>query len=662
MRILSLEVQNIRGIKSINLSPAGQNVVVYGPNGTGKSAIVDAIDFLLTGKISRLTGEGSKVLDIREHGCHVDFRDDLKKTIVRGLVQLGDKEVLLERSINKPSSLKVEPKEFKEIIEKRLEITELGQHILTRRDILEYITAEAGKRAKKVMSLLDLDNIGGLRATFVALKNEADAEDETAKSNLEIAKNNVSTLLELDSFSDSVVMGKVNELRQTLNGLKITSLSVENIKKDLKPYLFGTAAPPLAKGEISSNVKGVRNVFSNVSGIASKEAELKALLTEVQKDKVLKKCVLYKTLIETGIRLLDDSNICPLCGREWDGNFSEYLAEKEKETEIAREKQDKINDAASFLSLQISLLRNYIDTCVKAHKQFGLTTIGSSELDRYLSELSLWQQALTNPLDSFESGRWPSSNLRNLFGVSLIEAKLLVPLDEALMKIEPKFSQQQLAWDTLTKMEERWEVYVQALEQKRESELFRKRANSALDKFEVARNSVLEAIYDAVKADFEKYYKIMHGSDEGQFSSDISHEGAELNFKVDFYQRGKFPPHALHSEGHQDSMGFCLFFALNRYLVKDAVEVIILDDVVMSIDSGHRRGVCDLLKSFQSDRQFVITTHDAAWAKQLKSQGIVTRANMIHFANWNIETGPIYEIEKDLWVRIEMTFQLQRID
>jgi energy-coupling factor transporter ATP-binding protein EcfA2 len=99
-------------------------------------------------------------------------------------------------------------------------------------------------------------------------------------------------------------------------------------------------------------------------------------------------------------------------------------------------------------------------------------------------------------------------------------------------------------------------------------------------------------------------------------------------------------------------MGLCLFFALNKYLVKDAIEVIILDDVVMSIDTGHRRGVCDLLKNPQLKRQIIITTHDTAWAKQLKSQGIVKRENMIHFTNWNIETGPIYEIEKDLWTKI----------
>jgi len=52
MKLLELEIKNIRGIKSINITPQRENVVVFGPNGTGKSAIVDSIDFLLTGKIS----------------------------------------------------------------------------------------------------------------------------------------------------------------------------------------------------------------------------------------------------------------------------------------------------------------------------------------------------------------------------------------------------------------------------------------------------------------------------------------------------------------------------------------------------------------------------------------------------------------------------------
>jgi hypothetical protein len=100
-------------------------------------------------------------------------------------------------------------------------------------------------------------------------------------------------------------------------------------------------------------------------------------------------------------------------------------------------------------------------------------------------------------------------------------------------------------------------------------------------------------------------------------------------------------------------MGLCLFFALNNYLVKDTIKVVVLDDVVMSIDRTHRRGVCKLLKTFFSDKQFIITTHDNAWAKQLRAEGITSTKNMIHFVNWNIDTGPIFEMDIDLWDRIK---------
>jgi DNA repair exonuclease SbcCD ATPase subunit len=58
VKLLELEVRNIRGIVDLSLLPQGQNFVIVGPNGSGKSAVVDAVDFLLTGRISRLMGKG----------------------------------------------------------------------------------------------------------------------------------------------------------------------------------------------------------------------------------------------------------------------------------------------------------------------------------------------------------------------------------------------------------------------------------------------------------------------------------------------------------------------------------------------------------------------------------------------------------------------------
>jgi|SRR3972149_8087396 len=654
MKILSLEVKNIRGIKYIKIKPEGKSIVIFGPNGTGKSAIVDAIDFLMTGKISRLVGEGTKSLGLKEHGCHVDSRDDLKNTIVMAKCEVNGKEVVMERSINSPSSLKVVPQEYKDLVESYLKIAALGQHILSRREILKYITAEAGKRAKEIMSLLDLSDVENVRSTFVAVKNEAEISFKHAESNLNVAKSEVSNLLSLTSFSEESALNNVNELRGVLGGSKIIELLPEKVKENLKAHPFEATSDTLTKDQIENTVNEIRSLVKGKDEVREKELELKTLLEEVRKEAKLKRYLLYKKLFEAGLSLVDESNVCPLCGRKWEeGDFKAYLNEKKKETDIAKEKQEKINEMSSFIKKKVDLFKNDLNILVKAHKQLKLETIDDNELKNCVSLLDSCSESMDKPLEIFEDGKWPVLSLEDVFGVSFLERKMLAPLGDTLKKVGEQFSKQQVAWDTLTKMEDKWKRYRDALESKKVSKISKRRASASLDYFEKARDEVLESIYDAVKSNFDEYYKTIHSDDESEFVSKISHVKAELIFEVDFYGRGLFPPHALHSEGHQDSMGLCLFFALNKYLTKDAIKTIILDDVVMSIDRSHRRAVCQLLKNFFLDKQFIITTHDTAWAKQLKAEGIVTQKNMIHFLNWNVDTGPIFELDKDLWDTIK---------
>src|SRR5260370_33032408 len=138
MRLLELEISNIRGIKTTKLKPGGANFVVWGPNGSGKSAVVDAIDFLFAGKISRLIGEGTGGISLKAHGPHVDHKAEEAK--VAGLVQIGGfkEPVRIQRSVASPAELNFPP-EAEAALQPILNVASKGQLVLSRRQILRFV-------------------------------------------------------------------------------------------------------------------------------------------------------------------------------------------------------------------------------------------------------------------------------------------------------------------------------------------------------------------------------------------------------------------------------------------------------------------------------------------------------------------------------------------
>ncbi len=652
MKILELSIKNIRGIKQIDLVPGGKNIIVFGPNGTGKSAIVDSVDFLLSGKINRLTGKGTGSLSIKEHGCHVDCRDNLKDTVVTAKVKVDGNEIVLERSISKPTQLKIVPKKFEKSVDAHLRVANLGQHILSRREILRFITAEEGERAKEIMELLDLSDIDNLRAMLVKIENEADSEYKNKESNFEVAKSEIKTLLSLAKFNEDECLKKVNELRKILGGAVLKELDADKIKEGLTPHLFEAKKEFLTKEQIENYIKDTKEIIDKSSELSGKEADLKTLLEAIQKETKLKQYSLYKKLYEAGINLITDKNVCPLCGREWtDGSLKEFLENKKKETDVAKERQEEIDKLSTSIKTQIDLLQNDVVNLNKAKNQFGIEA-KEENVKKLVEDVKEWTDGMLEPLEKWESNKWPKKSISQILDVASYEEQYFTPLQNALAKSGDQLTKQQNTWEILIRLVDKWKTYKQSLKHKQASEIYKKRAQLSREYFEKARDLVLADIYNAVKGGFDKYYKTIHSEDEDSFSSELRPDGPSLKLEVDFYNRGKFPPHALHSEGHQDSMGLCLFLALNEHLTKGVISVIVLDDVVMSIDRTHRKDICKLLKESFPDKQFIITTHDTAWAKQLQSEGIVSKKNMVHFLNWNIDVGPIFRLEKDLWEKI----------
>src|ERR1700685_2894344 len=105
----TLTIHEFRGIRDLTLDLGCANFAVCGPNGTGKSGIVDALEFALTGDISRLAGSGTGGLSVKEHGPHVDSRNKPDKARVKLDVFIPSLKVkaTIERTVKEGSEPKI---------------------------------------------------------------------------------------------------------------------------------------------------------------------------------------------------------------------------------------------------------------------------------------------------------------------------------------------------------------------------------------------------------------------------------------------------------------------------------------------------------------------------------------------------------------------------
>ena len=629
MKVLSLHIENIRGIKKIDLKPDGKNYVIFGPNGTGKSAVVDALDFLFTGRISRLLGEGTSGITLTKHGCHIDTKP--KDTVVQAVIEIpGCKETFeLKRTISDPNTLNI-LKGDKSKLSDILKIATRGHHVLSRRDILRYVAAKRGERAKEIQALLNLDKVEKLRQFFVSVETDAYRRYQTSKAQFNSARRDIGHYLSIimEKFSEEKIIERINELRKILNGSPVSVLEEEIIKKDLSPPTIPVKEKAIDPNFIKSNAREVLTIICKESKkIRESEIGLISKIKQLTEDETLKKELQSMRLLQLGISLLDESGRCPLCEKEWDpAELRKKIENRLLSAKRAREIQKQQDDLLDYIKQRYDYLKGCLINIEKCLDVFALKDMKPKfqvwlrDIDQHLSSLS----DAENKIDVLEK----SIQKPEMFIPENIENKMSAIVEKAETEGK-KLTEEQKAWVTLTQLEPLIRIYRRTKKKFEKSEIAYKRANLLRMKYEDAKDKILNKLYNKIRDDFVEFYRFMHGKDEDKFDADFKARGAELIIEVDFYGRGKFPPLALHSEGHQDSMGVCLYLALVKLLSEGKILFTILDDVVMSIDSNHRRAFSQLLLKYFPNRQFFITTHNRTWARQLQTDGIVQSKNMI---------------------------------
>lgn len=660
MKLIKIKIENIRGIKYLELTLDSHNFVIWGPNGSGKSALIDAIDFLLTGKVTRLTGEGTKELILSKHGPHIDSTPQTAKVTATVKLHKCNKEVIISRKIDNPSRLIVND-ESEDIMEELNDIQSLakrGQHVLTRREILKYIHSESGTRAQEIQSLLNISEIESIRKNFVKITGACEREIKNAQKSVQSSQSDLNVAAQLKSFSDEELLKVVNSNRKILQGESIDILTSKTIKGELNPLVTTQTGQVVNVSNFEKYLESILNCLSveKIKFLKEKNSTLSSQLNEIRNDEKLLRYLKQKILIDLGIELLGNDDYCPLCDTTWKNKeLKDYLDEKKNKAATAGKLQASIEPTVKVLTEHFTNLLALLKQISNVIKEFDKLSGELEIITSWQSRISKHLNLLNDVYSDYMEDKYDKESMVKSFSpesLSFIDNIRKIVTDSF-----PKSTPEQTAWDTLTKLESYYQTYERTSEVLKKTAKIASQAELIHNSFESARDKILTELYGSISQRFVELYKALHGEDEKDFNANLKPDGAALKFEVGFYNHGNHPPNALHSEGHQDSMGLCLYLALNEKLTLGYIDLILLDDVVMSVDSTHRKSLCELISKYFANRQFIITTHDKTWSNQLQHEGVVKSKNKIEFYNWSIETGPHINYESDLWDRIYSDIQ-----
>jgi len=649
IRVESITIKEFRGIRDLTLDFKEKTFAICGPNGTGKSGVVDALEFALTGNVSRLSGEGRGEISLKQHGPHVDRRNDPDKArvMVRVTIPSLGKTVAIERSLKNPVA-QVTPADSG-VLEVLRQVEAHPEIVLSRRELIRYVLATPGARAEEVQALLHLDQVGQVRAGLQKIANACEKQLALLGTSVAQTRENLLRALGISELVKEKVLATTNAQRASLSLPALTDLTETTSLKD------GLATPSPAqpqripKAQALADIRGTREALAEVGGndTMKRVVEVTADLNALIGDPAIAARVKRETFFTTGLELVE-AGACPFCDNLWDLNeLKKHIQAKINHLKEVSEKRTAAETKIAPLIATLRKVQSAINTVV-GYASLSTPPLAMKAAREYSAHCGIVIERLTALLPLAET-------ITVLTSVPTIPQTILDAIKELEQTVAalPEPTKQDAAREWLVVAQERLENWRDAKRKQKAAKEQTQKARQISDIYATTSDKVLAGIYTDVEKDFSSLYGFINREDEDKFKAQLIPSLGKLGFDVDFYGRGFFPPGAYHSEGHQDSMGLCLYLALMKYLQGGNFTFAVLDDVLMSVDAGHRREVCALLKKEFPNTQFIMTTHDQTWLRHMRTEGIISGQSAVHFRNWSIDHGPTRWDARDVWTEIE---------
>ena len=163
-------------------------------------------------------------------------------------------------------------------------------------------------------------------------------------------------------------------------------------------------------------------------------------------------------------------------------------------------------------------------------------------------------------------------------------------------------------------------TYTENVQAQKDLDVLLPRLKRALEIVEEERRRFSDDILAKIAAEVGRIYELVH-PDEGlnKISLELDpNKRASLEIGTSFCGETGAPPQAYFSDSHLDTLGLCVFLALGA-LEGPENTILVLDDVLASVDEPHVERLIEMLYAEAIKfRHCIITTHYRPWKQKLR--------------------------------------------
>ncbi len=571
-------------------------VMIFGENGTGKSTIVDAIDFVCNEHAGAI--DWKQATPVKDYlpalGCSgSDLEVHLKWSAQSFKATLNGSKAMVSGSTPRPKA-----------------------KILRRAQILEIIDTQPAERYKAFSRFVAVPNVEKAETTLREADRVTREEFNAAAQYLETAREALTRLYKeagspkpnIKTWAKSKSDTDPKKLNDRVRHIDALNSSITTLKRGLE-------ALNQAKSQASTQLEAVQSFTIDLQ--AAEEA------SDAAKNDLLK-------LLDSAEKYLTDhaeTTLCPVCEQGIDrmellGRLAarklagSQVVEANRKLDTAREKEKRAqtlleNEEKRFLVASAELAKSFYGS------RLTIIQNGNIAWDRFALFI-----ADQDPAQSPESLALAEELLTACTG---FENGLRTERETVSKEIED-----------LRAIKIQYGATLKYAKQAKQLESQSQRLSALLSIVEKKRKAFVDDALDSIRLCVDTLYSKLHpGENIGDIKLQLDpRRRGSLNVSSRFESEQGVPPQAYYSEAHLDTLGICIFIALaERDSSGDTL--LVLDDVLTSADEAHIQRFIAMIHD-EVKLPVLITTHYRPWRDKYRyAKGPVANVQLIELLAWS---------------------------